>query len=516
MLFQSATFVWAFLLPVVILFYAAARFGGTRWALWVLVVASLIFYGWSRPGHLVVLLGSIAANYLIAGGVIARRGTRAGRALLVGGLVLNLGLLAWFKYSLFAAETIEGLTGWELGWHAVVLPLGISFFTFQKIAYLVDAWRGYFSVQRLSDYALFVTFFPQLIAGPIVHHTEFFPQLGGSEFGRWRTERMVGGGAIFVLGLAKKLLLADVFAKEADRIFGHFAVERVLGAVDAWLGVLAYTFQIYFDFSAYSDMAIGLALLFGITLPENFAAPYRATSIIEFWRRWHMTLSRFLRDYLYIPLGGSRGGAVRQARSLAVTMVLGGLWHGAAWTFVAWGAIHGVALTVNHLWRRQRRRLWPAAGWVVTFFVVASAWVCFRSPDFATAGRVFRAMFGLNGAWSPGTSGVVSWIQANRPLPEYRHLYEFFGYMDWRTPVASTGLEWRDVLFGRGTAQLSMLALAFALTACAPPAVRWLWNLETGRARFSTVKAVVVGGLLVAVILQGIAVTPSTFIYFRF
>jgi D-alanyl-lipoteichoic acid acyltransferase DltB (MBOAT superfamily) len=469
-----------------------------------------------HPAHLLILLGSIVFNYTAADRVIAWRGTKRGKVVLVSALVANLSLLGWFKYAVFAAGMIEDLVGWRWTVHAVLLPLGISFFTFQKIAYLVDAWRGGFNEQRWSHYTLFVTFFPQLIAGPIVHHREFFPQLHGNEFGRWHTGRIVGGLAVFVLGVAKKVLLADTFGADADRIFGHFAAGHILGALDGWLGVLGYTFQIYFDFSGYSDMAIGLALLFGITLPENFVAPYRATSVIEFWRRWHVTLSRFLRDYVYIPLGGNRGGVGRQMRSLGITMVVGGLWHGAAWTFVVWGAIHGAALAVNHLWRRCALRMWSAVGWILTFGLVAVAWVFFRSPDFTSAGRALKAMSGGNGLWSPGTASLATWIKANRPLPEYRHLYELFSYLGWRSGPGWADLEWRDIVFSRGASQLLMLATGFGLVAFAPPALRWVWDLQRGQPRLSFGKAAVIGTLIVAVILHSTGRTPATFIYFRF
>lgn len=516
MLFQSGEFVWGFLLPVLVVFYAAARLGGARWALGVLVVASLGFYAWSRPLHLLVLLASIGANYAVADRVIARRGTRAGRAWLAAGVAANVGVLGWFKYAAFFAETVEAATGWRLGLHAVMLPLGVSFFTFQKIAYLMDAWRGKFATQNWADYALFVTFFPQLIAGPIVHRDEFFPQLAGGEFAQWRTERMVGGLAVFVAGVGKKLLLADPLGRDADGMFALLAAGKPVGAIDGWLGVLAYTFQIYFDFSAYSDMAIGLALLCGITLPENFAAPYRATSVIEFWRRWHMTLSRFLRDYVYIPLGGNAGGRWRQAGSLLATMLIGGLWHGAAWTFAAWGALHGAALVANHAWRRNGRRLPAAAGWALTALVVVAGWVLFRSGTFAVAGRAYAALAGANGWWPGGAADGAAWLRAMQPPAEWRELGELLWHLGWTGPVGGTGGEWHHVALGAPVVQAGRIAVAAALVAWGTPAVRWLWNLETGTGRFSRGKACLLAAVLLAAILQGIAVTPSTFIYFRF
>lgn len=516
MLFHSATFLVAFLVPVLVAFYAAARWAGARWAIGILVVASLAFYGWSRPAHLAVLLGSIVCNYALAAGVIAHRGTGRGQLWLTLGVLLNIGVLAWFKYAAFLGATVATLTGWQLGFHAVVLPLGVSFFTFQKIAYLVDAWRGQFTTQRWSDYALFVTFFPQLVAGPIVHQREFFPQLEGPEFARWRTERFVGGAAIFVLGVGKKLLLADPLGADADALFARLAAAQPVGGLDGWLGVLSYTFQIYFDFSAYTDMAIGLALLFGITLPENFAAPYRATSIIEFWRRWHMTLSRFLREYVYVPLGGNAGGPWRQTRSLFVTMLIGGLWHGAAWTFVAWGAVHGVLLALNHGWRRLGFRLPNIAGWVLTFGAVSLAWIWFRAGSFAVAQRGFAAIAGADGFWPGGAADAAAWLRTVRPTSGGAELANLFSFLGWTGPIGRSGAEWHNVLFGGLVLQGGRLILAFSVVLFATPVVRWIWDLTAGRARFTAGKAVTVAAVLVAVILAGISATPSTFIYFRF
>ncbi|MDB6126412.1 MAG: rane-bound O-acyltransferase family protein, partial [Verrucomicrobia bacterium] len=238
MLFHSATFIWGFLIPVLVVFYAAAGFAGVRAALWVLVAASFVFYGWSHPVHVAILLGSITVNYVLAVQLIAHRATPRGKFLLALGVSLNLALLAWFKYALFFAGILRDVTGWGPALAATILPLGISFFTFQKIAYLVDAWRGRFTTQRWPDYALFVSFFPQLIAGPIVHHTEFFPQLHGDEFARWRNARVVGGAAIFILGVGKKMLLADLFARHADTVFAHFSAAEPVGLLAAWGGVL--------------------------------------------------------------------------------------------------------------------------------------------------------------------------------------------------------------------------------------------------------------------------------------
>ena len=516
MLFQTLTFLGEFLLPVFVLFYAAARLGGNRWALALLVMASLVFYGWAHPAHLAVLLSSMVVNYLIADRIIALRPRKTGFWFLVAGICFNIGLLAWFKYAAFFSDVLNSVTGWELGLKAVLLPLGISFITFQKIAYLVDAWRGQFSSQRWSDYALFVTFFPQLIAGPIEHQAEFFPQIKHAEFGRWRSDRIVAGAAIYALGMGKKLLLADAFGRDADQAFDQFAQIASVGAVEAWLGVLAYTFQIYFDFSAYSDMAIGLGLLFGVTLPENFAAPYRATSVIEFWRRWHITLSRFLRDYLYLPLGGSRRGQFRQVVNLSITMLIGGLWHGPAWTFVAWGAAHGTALSANHLWRRTGWRCPPALGWIATFLFISMAWVLFRAPNFEVATSGMRALSGFTGWWPDGGNGLFAWLRTLQPAAACRDLHLLFGTLDTPGMFGLSGLELRNVLLSDFAILLVRLMIAFGIVLIGQPTVRWLWDLAAGKPRFSPIKAVIVAGVLGLTILQGMHAVPSTFIYFRF
>ncbi len=326
--------------------------------------------------------------------------------MLIAGLAMNLAVLGWFKYANFMVDNVNALFGLDLYLARIVLPLGISFFIFQKIAFLVDAYRGKVDRLDLVDFSLFVSFFPQLIAGPIVHHSEMLPQF--CERGALCPSNLAMGLTIFVIGLAKKVLLADTIAVYAAPGFSAAAGGAHLDFFAAWEAALAYTAQLYFDFSGYSDMAIGAALLFGIRLPVNFASPYKAASIIDFWRRWHITLSRFLRDYLYIALGGNRLGRVRRYANLFITMLLGGLWHGAGWTFVIWGGLHGLYLIVNHGWRTLRSRLvfLPAEagdlerwlGRILTFVAVAIGWVFFRAPDMHAALEMLEAMLGVNGA----------------------------------------------------------------------------------------------------------------------
>jgi alginate O-acetyltransferase complex protein AlgI len=408
MLFHSATFLFVFLPVTLAVFLLALRAGCQRCALAWLVLASIFYYGAADTGSLWVILLSTVVNYLLGRRIARERGTRTGRVLLWLGIAANLGSLAYFKYAGFIVQNLNAVAA--LGWsgHDLVLPLAISFFTFQKIAYLVDVHQGRAGEYDALEFSLFVLFFPQLIAGPIVHHGEIVPQF--RRVARGVDPMLLAGGiTMFVAGLAKKVLVADQVADHADRVFAFAEAGGVPNFVDAWGGALAYTFQIYFDFSGYSDMAIGLALLFGVRLPENFASPYRARSVIAFWQRWHITLSRFLRDYLYIPLGGNRRGPWRRHFNLLVTMLLGGLWHGAAWTFVAWGALHGAYLMVNHAWRSLRPRLplprFGRAGallaWALTFSAVVVAWVLFRADSFGGALRMLAGMTGAGGIALP-------------------------------------------------------------------------------------------------------------------
>src|SRR3954452_20382460 len=380
MLFSSYAFLFQFL-PAVALAFAAARRWSPRCGIWALAVASLIFYGAWKPVYLLVLLASIAFNFLLG---LKMEDPQRRRALGTLGVAINLAVLGYFKYTNFLLDSFGALTGAPLPFVNVVLPLGISFFTFQQIAYLVDVMRGAKVKRDLVSYTLFVSFFPHLIAGPLVHHAEMIPQFKRARSGR-SAVLAARGLAMFAAGLFKKVVIADNLAQFVPPVFAHLDAGGGVSAQWPWLATLAYSLQIYFDFSGYSDMAIGLALLFGIRLPVNFRSPYKARSIIEFWRRWHITLSRFLRDYLYIPLGGNRFGESRRYQNLMVTMLLGGLWHGAAWNFVIWGGLHGFYLCINHLWHRWRgeRATTSAAArlasWAATFLAVVIAWVFFRA-----------------------------------------------------------------------------------------------------------------------------------------
>jgi alginate O-acetyltransferase complex protein AlgI len=390
MLFNSQVFITGFLPIVLALYYVAAPHRTARQT--IVVLASLAFYGWWDIRFVPLLAGLTLANWLIAQWFGARRA----RWIPVLGVVLNLAVLGLFKYADFFRGTAYALLGESFHPWDLILPLGVSFFVFQKISYLIDLRRGDRHVYGFLDFCMFVTFFPQLIAGPIVRHNEIIHQFSLDPRRPEMWENLSRGFALFVIGVAKKVALADTLAMVADPLFAR-AFGASLSASEAWVATLAYTLQIYFDFSGYSDMAIGLALMFGLRLPTNFNAPYRAVSIRDFWRRWHMTLSRFLRDYLYIPLGGSRCGSARQAANVIVTMLLGGLWHGANWTFVAWGGLHGLALAVDHVWERWGFRLPRAVSWALTLLFVMACWVLFRAADFPTAGDILRSMLGEHG-----------------------------------------------------------------------------------------------------------------------
>ena len=393
MLFNSQVFIIGFLPIVLSLYYALAAHKAARQAL--VVVASLAFYGWWDVRFVPLLAGLTLANWLIAqwfGRV------RAGWIPLLG-VALNLAVLGLFKYADFLRGTVYGAFGGDWQPWQLILPLGMSFFVFQKISYLIDLKRGDRHIYGFLDFCMFVTFFPQLIAGPLVRHNEIIPQFAADPRRPEMWENLSRGFILFIIGVAKKVALADTLAMLADPLFAK-ALTGPLSAAEAWTACGAYTLQIYFDFSGYSDMAIGLALMFGLRLPFNFNAPYCAVSIRDFWRRWHMTLSRFLRDYLYIPLGGNRCSPPRQALNVVATMLLGGLWHGANWTFVAWGGLHGAALAVNHIWQDRGLRMPRALAWAVTLLFVMACWMLFRSPDFTHAGQGLLAMLGTNGIGS--------------------------------------------------------------------------------------------------------------------
>ncbi|MBI3223147.1 MAG: MBOAT family protein [Nitrosomonadales bacterium] len=431
MLFNSYAFIFAFL-PVVLLgFFWLARISHTYAAAW-LALASLFFYGYWNPAYVGLLLGSIGCNYAfgmwIAKAAVQHRDRRK-KHLLIFAITANLALLGYYKYANFFVGSVNTLAGTHWPVAEIILPLGISFFTFTQIAFLVDTYQGKVKEYNFVHYTLFVTYFPHLIAGPVLHHKEMMPQFAMQATYRFSYENMAVGATIFFIGLFKKVILADNIAYYVPSIFDAPASGVQLTFVEAWGGALCYALQLYFDFSGYSDMAIGLSRMFGVVLPLNFHSPYKSVNIIEFWRRWHMTLSRFLRDYLYIPLGGNRKGKLRRHLNLVTTMLLGGLWHGAGWTFVIWGGLHGIYLVINHGWQSLRSALgqnpeaplsWPLhlMSGLFTFLAVTLAWVFFRASDLHTATTIAQTMLGFNGvalpdSWFARIPSIHTWLAAH-------------------------------------------------------------------------------------------------------
>lgn len=404
MLFTTAIFAFLFLPSVVLGFFLVARISVGLGAFW-LFAASVFFYGYWMPAFVALLLASICANFLIGRNISlnnAAIGTkRIAKLWLIAGVILNLGLLAYFKYTNFFLDTLRVISGADIHALRIVLPIGISFYTFTQIAFLADAYQKGVSEYKFIHYGLFVTYFPHLIAGPVLHHAQMMPQFKDKQTYLFRFDNFTAGMCIFCIGLAKKIVIADGISPYADAIFNAEAGASIQFN-EAWLGSLAYTFQLYFDFSGYSDMAIGLSWMLNVRLPFNFNSPYQARNIIDFWRRWHITLSVFLRDYLYIALGGNRRSVARRYVNLALTMLLGGLWHGASWTFVFWGGLHGVYLCINHAIGAATKSIhsqlaassvFQALSWMTTFLAVVVAWVFFRATSFDGAVNILAAMF---------------------------------------------------------------------------------------------------------------------------
>jgi alginate O-acetyltransferase complex protein AlgI len=415
MLFNSHEFIFLFLPLVFTGFFLIGKISHEAAAGW-LCLASLLFYASWQLSFVPLLIGSILFNYAAGRALCAARADakgRIGRLVLFLAVAVNLIAIGVFKYASF----LIGNCNWILALFSVrqlhllgwALPIGISFYTFTQIAFLADCHAGKVTEPNFLHYALFVTYFPHLIAGPIVHHKQLMPQFGRPEIYEMQWSKIGQGLLVFTVGLAKKIFIADALGTEADRFFDGVGGGGHPSFNSSWIGVLAFALQIYFDFSGYCQMAVGISLLFGISLPNNFATPYRSTSIIEFWRRWHITLSAFLRDYLYIPLGGNRKGPLRRYVNLLVTMLLGGLWHGASWTFVFWGLAHGLLLLINHLWRSLGQRFLGARwrglprplGWLLTFVPLCFTWVLFRSGSLRQARRIAGAMLDFGSLQAP-------------------------------------------------------------------------------------------------------------------
>ncbi|HZF69983.1 MBOAT family protein [Sulfuricurvum sp.] len=411
MLFNSYAFIFAFLPVMLIGYFWLLRqrliMGSKIW----LVGGSLFFYGYWSIVYIPLLLSSILVNFFV-GSAIATSNSESpdnftlrkslnrvpNKALLLFGIVFNVGLLIYFKYTDFFLENFNGIFASNIPLPHIVLPLGISFFTFTQIAFLVDAYKKEVKEYDFLHYMLFVTYFPHLLAGPILHHKEMMPQFSNKWNFTVRWRNIAVGLFLFSIGLFKKVVIADTFAQWATMGFDG---ATILNFFEAWATSLSYTLQLYFDFSGYTDMAIGMSLMFNIRLPINFNSPYKARDIQDFWRRWHITLSRFLRDYIYIPLGGNKVSRLRNYLNLFTVFLVGGIWHGASWMFVIWGALHGIAIVIHRIWKDLGLRMWGWLGWFITFNFVNIAWVFFRSKDWPMAHNVLSGMLGLNGIVLP-------------------------------------------------------------------------------------------------------------------
>ena len=542
MLFNSNQFILVFLPTVIIGFYFLRRLSLFQISLGWITLSSLFFYAWWNPSYLLLLLSSITANFFLG---IAVANSRYRKLALILGISGNLLAIGFYKYLGFFVASISAVSDLHITIPSLLLPLAISFFTFQQIAYLVDTYHNRNPETRFDRYLLFVSFFPQLIAGPIVHHKQVAPQFDFLEARAVSLDQISSGVLLFAIGLAKKVLIADQLAPYATPVF--HAADNGVGPtfLEAWGGLLAYTFQLYFDFSGYADMAVGLARMFGIELPLNFNSPYKSKNIIEFWRRWHITLSHFLRDYLYIPLGGNKRGSKNS--NLIITMLLGGLWHGAGWNFIIWGGLHGAYLVANHYWlnikalafakiqlsygsaasyllfRRQAQNnelpkpvrrngfnhslftvLSAAPGIAITFFAVSIAWIFFRAETFDGAINMLSGVFGVNGLIvpsqifniAPAFFSTFSQAGTGSAIGSFPHVYGFV-----------------------------VIAISMLFTFFLPNSneiTHWLGKSDASSSRVWTagrVKATYVAGLGVAFImcLKLIAYSPdSEFLYFNF
>lgn len=515
---HSIGFIALFLPLAIILYFLLTKTGHGRVALAGLIGMSLWFAGWRTVSDAELLLLSIVGNFLLGLSIhrytLGHETTRT--VLLTVGVLMNLSVLGYFKYSTFFLENVHLADDTVSPFVTSSFPLGISFLTFQQIAYLVDVSRGQITTFRFLEYCVFCSFFPKLLAGPMTRYGEFAPQIVNAMHSL-SALAFAEGVTLFVIGLVKKVVLADTLAGYANPIFAADSSSRELGMVEAWGGILAYSFQLYFDFSGYTDMALGVARMFGFTLPENFNSPYKATNIIDFWQRWHMTLSRFLRDYLYIPLGGNREGVLRQHLHVMITMVLCGLWHGANWTFVSWGALHGLYLTINHGWRRLGAHCSHTMGWILTFLFTTMAWVWFRAESIPAATRITASLLGLNGFWANGLRGALHYLE--KPAAEFHSFAEFFTVDEMR--IALSFDRWTvypvNVLFSEPALHTFWLVVSGVVVFRLPNTREWMtMEHQSPEAALTMRRALSIGALLFLVLLASMTSHPGGFIYENF
>jgi D-alanyl-lipoteichoic acid acyltransferase DltB (MBOAT superfamily) len=410
MLFCDPKYFALFLPIAAFLYWFSIGKSKFRWPLPILLIASTVFYATWSVKFFALLVLSACINYTFGYFLLTseKKRTNKQKLLLISGILFNVGLLGYFKYFNFFVDNCNRFFGTQWYVAKIILPLGISFYTFQQLAYLVDAYKRTVARCSLGQYILFVIFFPQLVAGPIVHYQEMIPQFGKVRVIDW--ESMYRGITIFVIGLAKKILIADTLATYVQDGYAH--VDQ-LAFISAWIVSLCYTFQLYFDFSGYADMAVGSGLLFGIRLPENFNSPYQALDIQDFWRRWHMTLSTWLKNYIYIPLGGNRCSQARTCVNLFLTFFIGGIWHGAGWGFIVWGTLHGLATLVHRLWQLTGIHFSRFTAWLITFNFINIAWIFFRAESLSKATTVLRKMFDLS---------CLNGVNRSTTLQEVKHL----------------------------------------------------------------------------------------------
>lgn len=438
MLFNSFEFLFLFLPVTLLVYFVMLRHRLTIAARSWLLFASLFFYSWWNVKYLPLILGSILFNYTI-GGLLAEYGEEGSRkisrkSIFVTGLAANILLLCWFKYMDFFIDTANSTLGAELPLLKIVLPLGISFFTITQIAFLVDAYEGLVEERNLLNYALFVTFFPHLLAGPILHHSEMMPQFERLRNKVVNWKNLYLGIALFFLGLFKKVVLADSFSVWAS---AGFETTEPLTLIPAWLASLSYTFQLYFDFSGYSDMAVGIGWMFNISLPVNFNSPYKATGMIDFWKRWHITLTNFVTTYLYTPILRAFGSITfgRSLVAIFMAMLISGFWHGAGWTFIIWGGMHGAGLVLNHVWKKRKLKMPAWLGWLITFNFVNISFVFFRSKSVDGALSILEGMAGLNG------------VMLHKSLAKFTVLNKFgISFGGWLDAIKGNDQTWIMVL----------------------------------------------------------------------
>jgi D-alanyl-lipoteichoic acid acyltransferase DltB (MBOAT superfamily) len=409
MIFSSFEFIFLFLPITFGVYFYLNKKNLIKLATSFLVFSSLFFYSWWNVVYLPLILFSVVINFLTGKFLLKKISKKISKKmLLILGIIFNLSLLGYFKYSDFFIQNINVLFNNNYSLLNLTLPLAISFFTFQQIAYLVDNYKGFVDKQSFTNYFVFVTFFPQLIAGPIVHHKEMMPQFSNIFNKSISYQNIYFGILIFSIGLFKKVVIADGFSVW---VINGFDVMQELNLIEAWITSLSYTFQLYFDFSGYTDMALGVAYLFNIKLPINFNSPYKATNIRDFWKRWHITLSRFLRDYVYISLGGNKKTDFSMYSNLMATFLIGGLWHGAGWTFVFWGSMHGFAIIIHRVWTKTEKKLNNILAWFLTFNFINLSWIFFRADDWKDAIKVIKGMFGLTNVILPSFLNEISFLK---------------------------------------------------------------------------------------------------------